>query len=179
MSQQEGDKSGNCPAGTVVDCDVTNPAEFDFYLQSHGGLLGTSRPSHYNVLLDENGFTWVFVRRLRCHENKFLPADRTDYSSCRTRFVMSMRAQRGPCLSLLRYIVRHIHRFSNMLDTNMSLDADIVCARAKNHFDPSSDVNLSETYSQIGSRDVDITLESFKKNFKQLAKPAESLMYFS
>ena len=66
-----------------------------------------------------------------------------------------------------------------MLDTNMSLDADIVCARAKNHFDPSSDVNLSETYSQIGSRDVDITLESFKKNFKQLAKPAESLMYFS
>lgn len=57
MTQNEADKSGNCPAGTVVDTDVTNPAEFDFYLQSHGGLLGTSRPSHYNVLLDENGFT--------------------------------------------------------------------------------------------------------------------------
>ena len=54
MNQNEADKSGNCPAGTVVDTDVTNPAEFDFYLQSHGGLLGTSRPSHYNVLLDEN-----------------------------------------------------------------------------------------------------------------------------
>ena len=54
--QEAGDKSGNVPAGTVVDCDVTNPAEFDFYLQSHGGLLGTSRPAHYNVLLDENNF---------------------------------------------------------------------------------------------------------------------------
>jgi eukaryotic translation initiation factor 2C len=56
-SENEGDRSGNCPAGTVVDSDVVNPVEFDFYLQSHGGLLGTSRPAHYNVLLDENKFT--------------------------------------------------------------------------------------------------------------------------
>lgn len=55
----QGDKSGNLPAGTVVDSDITNPAEFDFYLQSHGGLLGTSRPAHYNVLLDENEFRCV------------------------------------------------------------------------------------------------------------------------
>ena len=54
---EDSDKSGNCPAGTVVDRDVTHPTEFDFYLQSHGGILGTSRPAHYNVLLDENGFT--------------------------------------------------------------------------------------------------------------------------
>ncbi|KAF8266852.1 argonaute-like protein [Lactarius quietus] len=56
-SENEGDRSGNCPAGTVVDSDVVNPVEFDFYLQSHGGILGTSRPAHYNVLLDENRFT--------------------------------------------------------------------------------------------------------------------------
>ncbi|KAH9035274.1 argonaute-like protein [Lactarius hengduanensis] len=56
-SENEGDRSGNCPAGTVVDSDVVNPVEFDFYLQSHGGLLGTSRPAHYNVLVDENRFT--------------------------------------------------------------------------------------------------------------------------
>lgn len=49
-----GDRSGNCPAGTVVDTDVVHPTEFDFYLQSHGGLLGTSRPAHYSVLRDEN-----------------------------------------------------------------------------------------------------------------------------
>lgn len=51
------DRSGNCPAGTVVDRDVVHPTEFDFYLQSHGGLLGTSRPAHYSVLHDENGFS--------------------------------------------------------------------------------------------------------------------------
>ena len=51
------DRSGNCPAGTVVDRDVVHPTEFDFYLQSHGGLLGTSRPAHYSVLYDENKFS--------------------------------------------------------------------------------------------------------------------------
>lgn len=56
----DADRSGNCPAGTVVDTDVVNPVEFDFYLQSHGGLLGTSRPAHYNVLYDENDFKYVF-----------------------------------------------------------------------------------------------------------------------
>ncbi|KAK0479171.1 argonaute-like protein [Armillaria novae-zelandiae] len=48
------DRSGNCHAGTVVDRGIGHPTEFDFYLQSHGGLLGTSRPSHYSVLHDEN-----------------------------------------------------------------------------------------------------------------------------
>ena len=59
MSPRDGDKTGNCPPGTVVDTEVTHPTEFDFYLQSHGGLLGTSRPAHYNVLQDENNFTFV------------------------------------------------------------------------------------------------------------------------
>jgi eukaryotic translation initiation factor 2C len=57
--QGQGDRSGNCPAGTVVDSEISHPVEFDFYLQSHAGLLGTSRPSHYNVLYDENNFTYV------------------------------------------------------------------------------------------------------------------------
>lgn len=59
--ENEADRSGNCVAGTVVDSDVVNPVEFDFYLLSHGGILGTSRPAHYNVLLDENRFTYVFL----------------------------------------------------------------------------------------------------------------------
>ena len=49
QNERDGDKSGNCPAGTVVDREVAHPTEFDFYLQSHGGLLGTSRPAHYSV----------------------------------------------------------------------------------------------------------------------------------
>jgi len=52
VSERDADKSGNCPAGTVLDRDIAHPTEFDFYLQSHGGILGTSRPAHYSVLYD-------------------------------------------------------------------------------------------------------------------------------
>ncbi|MGH0165689.1 UNVERIFIED_CONTAM: hypothetical protein FKN15_049195 [Acipenser sinensis] len=50
-------KSGNIPAGTTVDTSITHPFEFDFYLCSHAGIQGTSRPSHYHVLWDDNCFT--------------------------------------------------------------------------------------------------------------------------
>lgn len=51
------DKSGNILPGTVVDTTICHPTEFDFYLCSHAGIQGTSRPTHYHVLYDENGFT--------------------------------------------------------------------------------------------------------------------------
>lgn len=46
------DRSGNAPAGLVIDRDIGHPVEFDYYLQSQAGLLGTSRSSHYSVLYD-------------------------------------------------------------------------------------------------------------------------------
>ncbi|KAG9029602.1 hypothetical protein FS837_003510, partial [Tulasnella sp. UAMH 9824] len=64
------DKSGNVPAGLVVDREITSPVEYDFYLQSHGGLLGTSRSAHYNVLVDENNFMPDDLQRISfslCH----------------------------------------------------------------------------------------------------------------
>ena len=41
-SRAEADKSGNVHAGLVVDSDITSPAIFDFYLQSHAGLKGST-----------------------------------------------------------------------------------------------------------------------------------------
>nr|XP_019005135.1 uncharacterized protein I203_01979 [Kwoniella mangroviensis CBS 8507]OCF68596.1 hypothetical protein I203_01979 [Kwoniella mangroviensis CBS 8507] len=55
--RRDTDKTGNLLAGTVVDTDVTHPFAFDFYLQSHAGLQGTARPTHYVVVIDENNFT--------------------------------------------------------------------------------------------------------------------------
>ena len=49
-------KNADVPAGTVVDSAVCHPFEHDFYLQSHSGIQGTTRPVHYHVLADENGF---------------------------------------------------------------------------------------------------------------------------
>ncbi|KXN86194.1 Protein argonaute-3 [Leucoagaricus sp. SymC.cos] len=47
--QNQADRSGNCPAGMVVDQVITHPIDFDYYLLSHGGLIGTSRAAHYSV----------------------------------------------------------------------------------------------------------------------------------
>jgi len=68
-SPSEGDQSGNCFAGTVVD-DVVNPVQSDFYLLSHRGGVGTSRPAHYIVLIDENKLTTDDVQSISyalCH----------------------------------------------------------------------------------------------------------------
>ncbi|AES65969.2 eukaryotic translation initiation factor 2c [Medicago truncatula] len=51
------DTSGNILPGTVVDSKICHPTEFDFYLCSHAGIQGTSRPAHYHVLWDENNFS--------------------------------------------------------------------------------------------------------------------------
>ncbi|KAK8970476.1 Protein argonaute 1B [Platanthera guangdongensis] len=55
--QQSVDRSGNILPGTVVDTKICHPTEFDFYLCSHAGIQGTSRPAHYHVLWDENKFS--------------------------------------------------------------------------------------------------------------------------
>jgi len=57
LRREDADNSGNCLPGTVVDTHVVHPFEFDFYLQSHSGLQGTSRSCHYHVLCDENNFS--------------------------------------------------------------------------------------------------------------------------
>ncbi|KAF8525338.1 Piwi domain-containing protein [Gautieria morchelliformis] len=67
---RDADRSGNCPAGMVVDQEVVSPVDYDFYLQSHGGLLGTSRPSHYSVIRDDNSLganTLQAISYTLCH----------------------------------------------------------------------------------------------------------------
>ncbi|KAG6712964.1 hypothetical protein I3842_05G127000 [Carya illinoinensis] len=54
----------NIPPGTVVDTVITHPREFDFYLCSHWGVKGTSRPTHYHVLWDESQFTSDELQKL-------------------------------------------------------------------------------------------------------------------
>ncbi|XP_016461208.2 protein argonaute 7-like [Nicotiana tabacum] len=54
----------NIAPGTVVDSVITHPREFDFYLCSHWGVKGTSRPIHYHVLWDENQFTSDELQKL-------------------------------------------------------------------------------------------------------------------
>ncbi|KAL2484156.1 Protein argonaute 2 [Forsythia ovata] len=64
---RDGGASGNVPPGTVVDTIIVHPFEFDFYLCSHYGGLGTSKPTHYYVLWDENRFTSDSLQKLIHH----------------------------------------------------------------------------------------------------------------
>jgi len=69
------DRSDNVPAGFVADRDVTAPhppdsARRDWFLQSHGGILGTSRPTHYEVIENRVGLSSAQIQQLTfelCH----------------------------------------------------------------------------------------------------------------
>ncbi|CAG2171047.1 unnamed protein product [Oppiella nova] len=54
----------NIPPGTTVDSHVVHPTDFDFYLCSHVGIQGTSRPTHYYVLHDDYKFTADDLQKL-------------------------------------------------------------------------------------------------------------------
>jgi eukaryotic translation initiation factor 2C len=54
MNAADADVRGNnnCHPGTWVDRGVTLPYFQDFYLQSHSGIKGTARPTHYFTLVN-------------------------------------------------------------------------------------------------------------------------------
>ncbi|KAF5751651.1 hypothetical protein HS088_TW02G00667 [Tripterygium wilfordii] len=47
----------NVPPGTIIDNKICHPRNNDFYLCAHAGMIGTTRPTHYQVLFDEVGFS--------------------------------------------------------------------------------------------------------------------------
>ena len=75
---REGDKNGNVQPGTVIEEGITSSNDWDFYLNSHGALQGTSKPAHYWVLYDDNNFSNDALQRFIysfCHT--FCRATRT------------------------------------------------------------------------------------------------------
>ena len=61
------DRSGNVPPGFVTDGGICDPNQFEFYLQSHAGIQGTSRPTKYTVVHDEVGVTADEFQMLTYH----------------------------------------------------------------------------------------------------------------
>ncbi|KAL1482935.1 hypothetical protein MTO96_013348 [Rhipicephalus appendiculatus] len=63
-------RAKNIPPGTTVDTIVTHPVDFDFFLCSHAGIQGTSKPAHYYVVHDDANFTSNDLQKLSyylCH----------------------------------------------------------------------------------------------------------------
>jgi eukaryotic translation initiation factor 2C len=61
------ERSGNTQNGTIVDRGVTEARNWDFFLQAHSSGLGTARPAHYYIILDE-----IFRRSLVLQKTKKL-----------------------------------------------------------------------------------------------------------
>ena len=53
------------------DSEIVHATETDFYLLSHYGMMGTSRPSRYHVLWDDSDFSLDEIQSLAyilCHQ---------------------------------------------------------------------------------------------------------------
>jgi eukaryotic translation initiation factor 2C len=136
-------KSGNAPAGSVIDTGIAHPTDFDFILQSHAGILGTSRPGHYTVLYDDFNFKADAIQAL-------------SFALCH----VYARATRSVSIPAPVYY------------------ADIVCARARNHFDPTGNLDFSDTSTQASGAGPG-GLEAYKLGFKPLHANQRTMMYFS
>ncbi len=76
---------------------------------------------------------------------------------------------------MLRYICLPV-----LVLTYIYVDADIVCARAKNHYDPdSAQMDLTDSGTQLDAKDAKDQLDEFRAGFKPLHEKIRRMMYFS
>lgn len=54
-----------------------------------------------------------------------------------------------------------------------------MCARAKNHYNPEGNFDLTESGMQLESGDAKSQLEAFRANFMPLNDKTKRVMYFS
>jgi len=83
MFHHTGKGVANPPPGTVVDQEIVHQTQMDFYLCSHAGMMGTSRPTRYHVLWDDSNFTadeiqtltyYLCYMYIRCNKSVRIPA---------------------------------------------------------------------------------------------------------
>ncbi|KAI0288032.1 hypothetical protein BC826DRAFT_1108027 [Russula brevipes] len=136
-----------------LDIDVVNPVEFDYYLYGGAMLLHTSRPAHYNVLVDENNFTpsldglvapWPTGRaEARVVHEKDLETDHIHWArfelSPFSRHLPGLLSFRTPANSTLFYTSTSPIFSDSITNTLLPQHTKLyvhACMRAKNHYDP-------------------------------------------
>ncbi|KZT63105.1 argonaute-like protein [Daedalea quercina L-15889] len=94
---QHADRLGNPKAGTVVDRGVTSVYDFDFFLQAHGGLQGTTRPTHYYVVHDEIKFPADGLQRLTNDVSYMFARATKAVSLVSPAYYADLACERGRC----------------------------------------------------------------------------------
>uniref|UniRef100_A0A0R3RQP8 PAZ domain-containing protein n=1 Tax=Elaeophora elaphi TaxID=1147741 RepID=A0A0R3RQP8_9BILA len=101
-------KAKNIPPGTVIDTGIVSPESFDFYLCSHFGIQGTSRPARYHVLWDDSKFTSDELQSItfsmchtygRCTRSVSIPAPVYYADLVATRARCHLKRKMGVCES--------------------------------------------------------------------------------
>ncbi|PFH51130.1 hypothetical protein AMATHDRAFT_75110 [Amanita thiersii Skay4041] len=124
-NEDEADSKGNPLPGTVVDRGVTSVYLFDFFLQAHAGLQGTTRPTHYYVVHDSIGFTPDLLQNLT-HSISYMFARATKAVSLTSpAYYADLACERGRC-----YIHRLLLGHSSSGSTSSSADEQQVMREA-------------------------------------------------
>jgi len=127
----------------VADEGIDSPIAADFFLLSHGGLLGTSRPSHYTVLRDD-----IYGNNPDALQN-------LSFTLCHCY----AKATRSVSIPAPVYY------------------ADLVCERAKFHFDPNLGFDGEGTVSS-GDGNTVLDLRPWRQGYKSLHPAMQKSMYF-
>lgn len=158
------DKSGNACPGTVIDSGITHPKAFDFYLMSHAGIQGTSRPSHYHVLSDSARFTASEFEQLtydlchvyqRCTRSVSIPTP---------VYYAHLAAFRARALSN-RFLALHGTRQPSMIDRS----TDVRLVKSKSN----DEIAADRVPAAAGAMDTsdDSAVQTFQGIHKTLRKP--------
>ncbi|KAE9400886.1 argonaute-like protein [Gymnopus androsaceus JB14] len=98
MEAANADNNGNPKPGTVVDQGVTSVYNFDFfYFKAHGGLQGTTRPTHYYVVHDEIGFKADELQTLTNSVSYMFSRATKAVSLASPAFYADLACERGRC----------------------------------------------------------------------------------
>ncbi|KAG8934182.1 hypothetical protein FRC02_010448 [Tulasnella sp. 418] len=109
------DRNGNPRPGTVVDRGVTAIYDFDFFLQAHGGLQGTTRPTHYYVVHDENSFDADLMQQLTNNTSYMFARATRAVSLVPPAYYADLACERGRC---------YIHELLNAAESGVNVTAN-------------------------------------------------------
>ena len=145
----EGHSSGSPLAGTVVDRGISDPRQWDFFLQSHNPTQGPNQPTRYFVIFDE-------VFRRQCHARS---------------------GMRGP-VDLLQNLTHTLCFLSGETTKSRSVCTPIhyasqVCARARSYCRPANVACLLS-----GGYDVEEPGKIVKHNLLKLHPAIQNSMFY-
>ena len=110
------DEKGNPLPGTVIDKGVTAIYEFDFFLQAHKGLQGTTRPTHYFVVHDEIRFSANVLQKLTNDLSYLFARATRAVSLVSPAYYADLACERGRC---------YLHELLQSVDASTTAEDEV------------------------------------------------------